>query len=120
MKNLTNPTTRLGTFEWVPPTGGISDIAPDPTSPTSPFELSDLVDKVTAPAVQEAKAPKAKLPSSMRDAWDEAHKALARHVERRDQAQGEADQAFARVIEAATAVEVARNLVDTLERTYEV
>lgn len=115
MNNEQKP-TRKGTIEWFPPSGGISETLPHP----SPFELADRVDQVTGPAAQAARKPKAKLPPSMREAWDEAHKALSKHTERQAQAQAEADAAMARVIEAATAVEIARKLCQTLEDCYEV
>lgn len=108
--------TRKGIVEWFPPSGGISETLPHP----SPFELADKVDEVTGPAAQASRKPKAKLPPSMREAWDEVHKALSKHTERQAMAQAEADAAMARVIEAATAVEIARKLCQTLEDCYEV
>lgn len=107
--------TRKGIVEWFPPSTGISETLPHP----SPFELVDRVDEVTGPAAQAARKAKAKLPPSMREAWDEAHKALAKHTERQAMAQAEADLAMERVIESATAVEVARKLCQTLEDCYE-
>jgi len=86
----------------------------------SPFELTDKVDQVTGEQAQAARAPRADLPPSMREIWDEAHKSLARHIERRDAAQAEANAALKRATDAAMAVRVASKVCALLEATYKI